>query len=428
MTGSAFWVAALLAVGLGAIFVWADRRSPSSRALALCLIVIGVRLALVPLEHAMGPNSFWIYQIGSRSLETLSILAGIEWARRVAADASATLKRTVGVLFRVSQGIALLYGLLVIGYVVLAPDQAAGEGTGWLRMRGLAWALVPVLATAILLSTIALVIVRFTRKDPAESVRLRALMVAAPFLLTGLVVSREWVPLLISFGLLIFLSGAVQYLIIQGQRGASMRQFLSPEIARLLSTQGMEQAMRRERRQISIVICDLRGFTAYAREHDSDGVVGLLERYYRVVGAVSLQHRGTVKDHAGDGVLILVGAPLPDRRHALHAVRLAAELRERVGQFLKEAGVDLGIGIGVATGDTTIGALRGAGRLEYAAVGTAVNLAARLCQRAADGEVLIDQTTCTAVADDPRYAVDARAPEVMKGFSEAVPVFALTTG
>ena len=74
MTGSAFWVAALLAVGLGAIFVWADRRSPSSRALALCLIVIGVRLALVPLEHAMGPNSFWIYQIGSRSLETRQTL------------------------------------------------------------------------------------------------------------------------------------------------------------------------------------------------------------------------------------------------------------------------------------------------------------------------------------------------------------------
>jgi adenylate cyclase len=426
MDGSAFWVAALLAVGLGGIFLWADWNSRPSRALALCLIVIGLRLALVPVENRLGSNGFWIYQIGSRSLETLSILAGIEWARRVAADASATLRRTVGVLFRVSQGMALLYGLLVIGYVVLAPDSAGVDAKGAIRVHGWGWALIPVLATAILLSTIALIIVRFTRRDPAESVRLRALMVAAPFLLAGLLVSREWVPLVISFGLLIFLSGSVQYLIIQGQRGQSMRQFISPEIARLLSTQGMERAMRRERRDISIVICDLRGFTAYARDHDSDNVVGLLERYYRVVGQVSLRHRGTIKDHAGDGVLILVGAPLPDRRHAVHAVRLAQELRLRIGEFLIEAGVQLGIGIGVATGDTTIGALRGAGRLEYAAVGTAVNLAARLCQRAADGEVLVDQKTGEALADDQRFSITPRAPESMKGFAEGIPVYALT--
>lgn len=426
MDGSAFWVAALFAYGLGGIFLWTDWHSRPSRALALCLIVIGLRLSLVPVEYGLGRNSFWIYQIGSRSLETVAILAGIEWARRVAADAGKTLRRTVGVLFRVSQGIALLYGLLVIGYVLLAPQSAASEGKGLIRMHGIGWALIPVLATAILLSTIALIIVRFTRKDPAESVRLYALMVAAPFLLANLMVSREWVPLVISFGLLIFLSGSVRYLIIQGQRGQSMRQFISPEIARLLSMQGMEQAMRRERRDISIVICDLRGFTAYAREHDSDNVVGLLERYYRVVGQVSLRHRGTVKDHAGDGVLILVGAPLPDRRHAVHAVRLAQELSLRIGEFLKEAGVQLGIGIGVATGETTIGALRGAGRLEYAAVGTAVNLAARLCQRAADGEVLLDQNTGDALADDKRFSITPRAPESMKGFAEGIAVYALS--
>jgi adenylate cyclase len=427
MDGSAFWVASLLAVGLGGIFLWADWNSRPSRALALCLIVIGVRLTLVPLEYRLGDHGFWLYQISSRSLETLSILAGIEWARRVAADASATLKRTVGVLFRVSQGMALLYGLLVIGYVVLAPETANIDANGAIRVHGWGWALIPVLATAILLSTIALIIVRFTRKDPAESVRLRALMVAAPFLLAGLLVSRQWVPLVISFGLLIFLSGSVQYLIIQGRRGSSMRQFISPEIARLLSTRGMEEAMRRERRTISIVICDLRGFTAYAREHDSDNVVGLLERYYRVVGQVSLRHRGTVKDHAGDGVLILVGAPLKDRRHAVHAVRLAQELSLRIGEFLAESGVQLGIGIGVATGDTTIGALRGAGRLEYAAVGTAVNLAARLCQRSADGEVLLDQSTYDAMADDTRLTATPRAPESMKGFAEGIPVYALTS-
>jgi len=425
MDGSAFWVAALMAAGIGGIFLWTDWNSRPSRALALCLIVIGVRLGLAPLIRMPGQGYFWSYQIGCRVFETVAILSGIEWGRRVGLDAS-RWRRTVGTLFRVSQGMALLYGVAVTIYLLVAPNDASIESVGLVRMQGLGWAFVPVLVVSMILAAIALIFVLFTRQDPVESVRLRSLIFASPFLLGALVLGRQWIPIVISIGLLIFLWGSVRYLIIQGQRGQSMRQFISPEVARLLSVQGMTQAMRRERRELSIVICDLRGFTAYAREQDSDTVVGLLERYYKVVGAVAAECRGTVKDHAGDGVLILVGAPLEDRRHAAHAVRLALLLSRRVGTFLVQANVPLGIGIGVASGPTTIGALRGAGRLEYAAVGTAVNLAARLCQRAANGEVLIDETTRAELQPDPSIVMLAQAPESLKGFDLPVPVYALS--
>lgn len=424
--GSAFWVVALMAAGIGGIFLWTDWNNRPSRALALCLLMIGLRLALAPVVRAPGESGFWAYQIACRIVETASILAGIDWGRRIALDAS-RWRRTVSVLFRVSQGIALLYGIGIIVYLFVAPDDASREAAGFVRMHGWGWLFIPVLAVAVLLSAIALTFVLFTRNDPVESVRVRALIFAAPFLLGALVLGLKWIPLAISVGLLIFLWGSVRYLIVQGQRAQSMKQFVSPEVARMLSVKGMAETMKRERRQLSVVICDLRGFTAYAGDQDSDEVVGMLERYYRVVGKVAAEYRGTVKDHAGDGVLILVGAPLPDRKHAQHAVKLALALSERVSTMLEGARVPLGIGVGVASGPTTIGALRGAGRLEYAAVGTAVNLAARLCQRAGDGIVLIDETTRAALGEDPAWLIDKQPPEPFKGFAEPVPVYALST-
>ena len=79
----------------------------------------------------------------------------------------------------------------------------------------------------------------------------------------------------------------------------------------------------------------------------------------------------------------------------------------------------------MATGKATVGAIRGAGRLEYVAVGTPVNLAARLCNRAADGEVLSDDRTQAALRKDDAVTSTAREPEQLKGFPDPVPVYSL---
>jgi adenylate cyclase len=423
---SAYGVLALLAAGIGFIFLWTDWGSRPSRALALCFILIGLRAFLTPFEFAASGSTLWLLQALLRLAEGLAILFGIEWARRVGLNNTGRPRVLVNTLFRVSQGLAMIYGLMSLGYLAIAPEAASSHAEGMFRVHALEWAVfAPVLGLAILLAAIALLVVRFTRRDKIESIRLLALAAAAPFLLGALVVESSLVPIVTSAGLLIFLSGSVRYLIVQNQRGQAMRQFLSPEVAKLLSTDGVESAMRREKRTISVVVCDLRNFTAYAQAHPSEQVISLLERYYRHVGSVAAVHGGTVKDHAGDGILILVGAPLPDADHVRKAVRLALNLNQQLSAFLREVAPELGIGIGVATGETTVGAIRGAGRYEYVAVGSAVNLASRLCQRATDGEVLAELATAEALQASPQFEAMPQASETLKGFNGEVAVFAI---
>lgn len=411
----------LVTAGAGCLFLWSDPRSQTSRAQALCLVLIGLRLVVVPFEVALRPLGA---ALAGSLLEALAILAGIEWARRVGMTAAGRLRGAVHVLFRTAQGLVVVYGVMQLGYFTLAPQAALRDADRLIAVSGLEWALLaPVLGTAVLLSGLAILLLLFVRTDPAESIRLRALMFAAPFLLAGLVIGRQWVPTVLVIGLMIFMAGTVRYLIVQARRAQSMSQFLPPEVARLVKLRGLAHVLRQDKREISVVVCDLRGFTAYARRCESAAVVGLLERYYAAVGAVAQRYGGTVKDHAGDGVLILVGAPVPYQDHALRAARLALALVARVQALLGDIDAALGIGAGVAAGEVTVGAIQGSGRLEYVAVGTPVNLAARLCQRAAAGEVLADEAVCRAVAGV--LTVAPRTGEPLKGFDAPVPVGAL---
>lgn len=420
------FIVSLLAAGFAVIFLATDGRSRTTRPLALLLLSIAVSM------HAGAGREMEKIQLHvavlSTLLEVLAILAGVEWGRRIGETAArGRLQIAANVLFRVSQALVLVYAGLMMGYIFLYPEMALTPVSGLIPVRGVEFAVfVPVLGGGMLLSGIALLILLLMQIDPAEKIRLRALLLSSPFLLAGLMVSDRMVPATLTIGLLVFFAGAVRYLQFMSQRGDFMRQFLSPEVARVVQSGGLDQVLRRERRPLSVVVCDLRGFTAYARQHDSDAVAGLLERFYAVVGAVSAQHGGTVKDHAGDGVLILVGAPLPIKDHAARSVQLARELRNAALPLLLEADGALGLGIGIGTGRVTVGAIRGAGRLEYVAVGTAVNLAARLCARAADGEILMDSRTRAAL-DDPLWdALRERPAESLKGFGEPVAVFALS--
>ena len=169
--------------------------------------------------------------------------------------------------------------------------------------------------------------------------------------------------------------------------------------------------------------CDLRGFTAFAAAHTSDQIIALLREYYDAVGAAVVDVEGTIKDYAGDGVLVLVGAPVPVNDHADRAVRLARRIRELVGQVIRnwnDGPARLGIGVGVASGPVTVGVVGGESRLEYAAVGQAVNLAARLCAQASAGEILLDPATAALAEDSSVDGFSALAPLTLKGFPQAV--------
>lgn len=429
MTVAAF-VVGLISAGLGGIFLWTDRDGYTTRALALALLCLGLRLSMqyawTQLGEPGGERSLLTMAVIARLLEGVNILAGIEWARRIGRSATVAMRRPVNLLFRWAQGFALLYVGMTLVQIVLDPRAAQSNIEGFFQTPAVVWWLfLPVLGLSMLLSTVAIVLLLLTRTDPVESVRLRALALAGPFLLAGLAVRDEALPITLAIGLLLLLSGSIRYLIIQGQRGQLMSEFVSPELANALRLQAPGELLQRERRELSVVCCDLRGFTRYAREHDSAEVVTVLERFYQTAGQVAASYGGTVKDHAGDGLLILIGAPVAVEEHAQQAALLALELSGKVTALLQQAAGGLGIGIGVASGSTTVGAIQGAGRLEYVAVGTAVNLAARLCQRAEAGEILADQYTQLALLPGGGVLATAREPEPLKGFDTLVPVYAL---
>lgn len=424
LADTAHLVISMLFVGIALIFLHADRANPVTRALSACLMATGLA-TLFANGTEVNATTISLAML-SQLAEGLAILFGLEWGRRIAL--TNPLRNRVRLatqgLLRASQIIIGVHTLLSLGYILLFPEYGAIDPEGVVKVRAIEFAVfAPLLGTAMLLAGIAIVIMLSLRIDSIERIRLHALLLAGPLFMLTLMFRESIEPLLMALGFLVFLGGSVRYLTVQAQRGLNLRRFVSDELSDLVDREGVASARKRERRDISVVSCDLRGFTAFARTHDSDTVVSLLEDYYQCVGEIADRCGGTVKDHAGDGVLILVGAPRPDADHARTAVILARTILEAADRILLKAPEQLGIGIGIATGEATIGAIEGAGRLEYVAVGNVVNLAARLCDRASDREILLDQRTCQQ-AELAEPAIE-RPPEPLKGYAEAVPIYAL---
>ena len=329
-------------------------------------------------------------------------------------------------LLRVAQATVVAYGVLALAL----PE---------LRMRDFLQSILPhgvhpspgfymfaaPLVLGMVCADVALVQVLLRSPDRAERTRLLALGVAIPLAASGLVLPQTQAALGTALGLIVLLAGALQYHVMQGQRATFMARFLSPQVAQLVRPKGMGGIMRDTSTEISIVCCDLRGFTAFAQERPSEAVIATLRRYYDTVGDIVTRYEATIKDYAGDGILILVGTPLPAPNHALRAIELAYAIRER-WNVRRPHIADLPIGIGVATGTVSIGVVGGRGRLEYAAVGSAVNLASRLCEQAGGDEILVDELTAERVlAQQTGHEFRSRQPARIAGVGEAVPSFRL---
>ena len=155
--------------------------------------------------------------------------------------------------------------------------------------------------------------------------------------------------------------------------------------------------------------------------------MGVLSEYYQALGSVITKHAATLISFSGDGLMVLVNAPVPVSEPSLRAVDLAVEMQEVVQSLIagwRARGYRIGFGVGLAMGPATVGRIGYEGRLEYTAIGSVVNLAARLCASAADGEILVDQTAATAVADRRPVASCGNRP--IKGYDEDLPVFGIT--
>jgi class 3 adenylate cyclase len=220
----------------------------------------------------------------------------------------------------------------------------------------------------------------------------------------------------------------VDHLIIDRQQEAlfeeraAMARFVSPDIAETahLAASGVE--VRTEIYSLTALSIDLRGFTTFTQRHGAEFMVQVLQEYYGAVMDAAKEYGAAVKDFAGDGALILVGAPYPRPDHTRVGLRLArhlmAQVREVTGHWTTPE-TPLGVGIGLSSGECAVGAIGTDAQLQYAAVGTTVNLSARLCSIAQDGQILMGPGTARALEESPDWR---REVITLAGMAEPVEV------
>ena len=174
-----------------------------------------------------------------------------------------------------------------------------------------------------------------------------------------------------------------------------LQRFLAPQVAQMIaSSDSPESALASHRREVTVVFCDLRGFTAFTETSEPEEVMGVLHDYHEGLGELIFRHEGTLDRFAGDGIMIVFNDPIAYADHTERAVRLALDMRdqvEKLSQQWQRRGHTLGFGVGIAAGYATLGQIGFEQRREYTAIGSVINLASRLCDEARPGQIIIGQ-------------------------------------
>jgi len=210
------------------------------------------------------------------------------------------------------------------------------------------------------------------------------------------------------------------------ERVGRLRRFLSPQVAELIVDSGDDSFLQSHRREIVVVFCDLRGFTAFAEASDPEEVMGVLEEYHAALGDLIFRFEGTLERFAGDGLMVFFNDPMRCDDGPARAVRMSVAMRARV-QGLAEAwarqGHDLALGIGIAQGYATLGTIGFDGRYDYAAIGSVTNLASRLCDAAESWQILVTERVFSAAG--PLAVGDDAGIRELRGFTRSVHAFDL---
>jgi class 3 adenylate cyclase len=205
------------------------------------------------------------------------------------------------------------------------------------------------------------------------------------------------------------------------ERATRLRRFLAPQMAELILDSGDESFLESHRREIVVVFCDLRHFTAFAESSEPEELMSVLREYHGALGDLVFRFEGTLERFTGDGLMVVFNDPLPCEDPDLRAIRMAVAMRTRVRDLAEtwsRHGHDLGFGIGVAQGYATLGRIGFEGRDEYTALGSVVNLAARLCAAAKPWQILVSQRVLTGIED---LVVHSSAGELeLTGFSRPI--------
>ena len=220
------------------------------------------------------------------------------------------------------------------------------------------------------------------------------------------------------------LESRVELQVAQLERMGRLRRFLSPQLAELIVDSGDESFLESHRREIVVVFCDLRGFTAFAESSEPEEVLSVLNEYHHALGDLIFRFEGTLERFTGDGLMVFFNDPVRCEDGPLRAIRMSVAMRTRVRKLAEawaQQGHGLAMGVGIAQGYATLGTIGFDGRHDYAAIGSVTNLAARMCADAEAWQILVTERVFTA-AGSSVVGEDAGERE-MRGFSRKVHAF-----
>ena len=207
-------------------------------------------------------------------------------------------------------------------------------------------------------------------------------------------------------------------------RVGRLKRFLAPQLAELIVSQGDEKILESHRREIVVVFCDLRGYTAFTETAEPEEVLDFLREYHGALGPLVSQFEGTLDQFSGDGIMVFFNDPMPVPDPAERAVNMAVAMREAASTLIsswRRLGRDLGFGAGIAQGYATLGQIGFSERSGYTAIGTVCNVAARLCAEAKDGQILLSQRAAARLNDN--ITLEEMGALTLKGLTQPVIAF-----
>jgi adenylate cyclase len=210
-----------------------------------------------------------------------------------------------------------------------------------------------------------------------------------------------------------------------GQIGrlSQLKRFFSPQLAELIVAGGADDPLRSHRRDVAVVFLDLRGFTRFAEGVEPEPLMAMLREFHEAMGRLINDYQGTLERFTGDGMMIFFNDPVPISNPTERAIRMALAMQREFRAFCarwRDRDVELDLAIGIAEGPATIGAIGFEGRIDYGAIGHVTNLAARLCDEAQGGAILVDEDTLGRIAD--RVDAESLGHMSLKGMSKPIAV------
>lgn len=247
----------------------------------------------------------------------------------------------------------------------------------------------------------------------------------------GIIPYSFWTFRAVDFGMLldaIMLSLALSARLGQARRLERLRRFFSPAVANQLLTATSDELYRPHHREIVVLFLDLRGYTAFTQKHGADEVMRILGEFHAAMGEIIAAYEATLERFAGDGMMIFLNDPVEIPDPAIKAGKMALEMQTRfqdLNATWQQRNYSLSMGVGIAQGVATIGAIGFEGRRDYAAIGSVTNLAARLCSEAGPGQILISSMVAGNIEN--AVAVQSIGALVLKGFADPVDCYEIAS-